>query len=64
MPTMAVVTDHLLQDFMIGVFGIEIGLWYKSLGKIINETLQKKKLSPKLKSVLLSCFFSKFQLSK
>jgi hypothetical protein len=53
---------------MIGIFAIEINLWYKELGKIIDPILnpkdkidlklnqKDKNLSPKLKSVLLSHF--------
>jgi hypothetical protein len=41
-PHLVVVIDELLQNLMIGIFSISIGIWHKSLGKIINSTLQKE----------------------
>jgi hypothetical protein len=45
---------------MMGLFGIEVKLWHKDLGKIINPAIKNKYLSAKLKSVLLSRFFEVF----
>lgn len=64
MTNLAVVVDPLLQDLMMGIFSITIGLWYKDLGRIINLALKNDKLSPKLKSVLVYYFLNKFSLSK
>ena len=52
--------DPLLQDLMLSTFGIATGLWYKQLGKIINNALKNEGLSPKLKSVIISNFMDKF----
>ena len=54
---LALTVDPLLQDLMVGVFSMAIGLWHKDIGKIINPAIKNDKLSPKLKSVLLTHFF-------
>ena len=41
------------------VFSMEIGVWHKPLGKIVNDAIKKDNLSSKLKSVLLWCLFDK-----
>ena len=51
--------DPLLQDLMHGLFCMMTGLWFKPLGKIIDNALINEKLSPKLKSVLISGFLDK-----
>ena len=63
-PFFANVVDPSLQDLMLGVFCIFTGVWYQSLGKIVNSALKNESLSPKLKSVLISCFLDQFQLPK
>lgn len=59
-----IILDPLLQDFMLGIFCMNIGVWYKPLGKIIDRALKDIFLSEKLKSVLLSSFLNKFELPK
>ena len=59
-PDFTIVCDAMLQDLMLGIFSMMTGVWNQALGKIINKTLENKSLSPKLKAVLLSCFFEKF----
>jgi hypothetical protein len=54
------VVDPLLQDFMLAIFCMMTGVWYKQLGKIIDSALKNKSLTPQLKSVLLSSFLNKF----
>jgi hypothetical protein len=45
----------------MGLFSIEMKLWHKDLGKIINPIIDSNnKLPVKLKSVLLSRFFEVF----
>jgi hypothetical protein len=62
MPSLDVVVDPLLQDLMMCTFCMATGIWHKPLGKIINLALKNQNISPKLKSVLLSCFLDKFSL--
>jgi hypothetical protein len=40
MPTFTTIIDPLLQDLMLGVFSMVTGMWYKPLGKIINNALK------------------------
>jgi hypothetical protein len=49
---------------MLVSFSIPLGVWYEPLGLIINKSMKDEKLSPLLKSVILSVFFNAFYLPK
>lgn len=48
---------------MIPLFRIQMKKWDRDVGYPLNNSLQKKQYSDKFKSVLLSCFLNKIDLS-
>jgi hypothetical protein len=49
---------------MLPLLSIEMGEWDLDIGRSINKVLQDQRHSAKLKAVLLSFFFRKFDISK
>ncbi len=62
-PRLAISVDPVLQDLFIGILKINMKVWHRPLGSLINSIL-KKEISKKLKSVLLSHFFEEFNLPR
>ena len=56
--------DANLKDLMLPLLKLQMGEWDKSIGRSINSVLEGENHSAKLKAVLLSFFFKKFDFSK